>query len=82
MAKSSYWQDHLAYLRYGVQHLDVQLQIVGHTTIIILSLHLWALVPALPAMEVSREVNGAMQIKASAKPAAGASGAPTDENTG
>ncbi len=34
--------------------------------------------PAPPAMEVSKEVNGAMQIKANVKPAAGASGAPTE----
>ena len=35
----------------------------------------WALVPALPATASSKEANGAMRIKASAKPAVGASGA-------
>ncbi len=38
--------------------------------------------PDPPAMEVSKEVHGAMQIKVNAKPAAAASGAPTEDITG
>ncbi len=38
--------------------------------------------PAPPAMEVSKEVHGAMQIKVNAKPAVATSDAPTEDITG